>query len=177
MVSGTRGPKKRMTIATQHAPHGPQWVPPCPRMGVPESWVCPLCCEEFAALFSYLSHARRVHGEQKGLTPCPLNRRPFNWSYPLTPGESAVMRETTRAALLRAAAVIDALTEVDVFETQAILLAQGCTVKQVAQIDRAMLGANYLRACALGNPDSAAALPALRAAIVGQRESTKPTTL
>lgn len=74
----------------------------------------------------------------------------------LTAGEELIMRESFAATMLRAAAIIDGITQADVEEAQGILFVSGCTVSDVAKIDRAMLAASYLRACAAGTSESAA---------------------
>lgn len=56
-----------MTVETLHSPHGARHVPPCHRMSIPESWVCPKCHEPFAALYTFLKHAKEAHNEPKGL--------------------------------------------------------------------------------------------------------------
>lgn len=65
-------------------------------------------------------------------------------------GEEEVMRSTFKAAMLRAADIVDKITESDVLEQQARGLREGMTLQQVAKIDRAMLAASYLRLCASG---------------------------
>ena len=74
----------------------------------------------------------------------------------LTPDEELVMKECFVATMLRAATILDGLSQADVEEAQTILFLSGCTVQQVARIDRAMLGASYLRACAAGVSESGA---------------------
>lgn len=66
----------------------------------------------------------------------------------LTPGEEMVMRQSFRATMLRAAAILERLTNDDVKDMQIALLATGCTVLQVTKVDRCMVGAAHLRACA-----------------------------
>ncbi len=75
----------------------------------------------------------------------------------LSPSEETVMRESFAATMLRAAAIIDGITNADVMEAQAILFGSGCKLSDLAKLDRAMLAASYLRACAAGMSDSAAA--------------------
>jgi hypothetical protein len=74
----------------------------------------------------------------------------------LTAGEEQIMRESFAATMLRAAAIIDGITQDDVEEAQGLLFVSGCTVGDVAKIDRAMLAASYLRACAAGTSQNAA---------------------
>jgi hypothetical protein len=69
-------------------------------------------------------------------------------SQPLTPAENSIMKATARAAMLRAAEIIDKITEDDVLEQQARGLREGMNLEQVAKIDRAMVASAYLRVCA-----------------------------
>lgn len=68
----------------------------------------------------------------------------------LSQDEENIMRITTSAAFERAADIIDKITAGDVLDMQARGLAEGMTLDQVARIDRAMLAASHLRACARG---------------------------
>lgn len=68
----------------------------------------------------------------------------------LSVDEEATMKATFKATMLRAARIVERITEDDVLEAQAQLLATGSTLEQVARIDRAMLAATHLRACAEG---------------------------
>jgi hypothetical protein len=73
----------------------------------------------------------------------------------LTAGEDQIMRQAFAATMRRAADIIDRMTQADVEEAQTILFLSGCTVGNVAKIDRAMLAASYLRACAAGVAEDA----------------------
>jgi len=64
--------------------------------------------------------------------------------------EKQAINMTYKATMLRAAEIIERITPDDVLEAQAVLLASGSTLEQVAKIDRAMLAATHLRACAEG---------------------------
>lgn len=64
--------------------------------------------------------------------------------------EKAACRATFKATMLRAAEIIERITADDVLLAQAEVLATGSTLEQVAKIDRAMLAATHLRACANG---------------------------
>ncbi len=68
----------------------------------------------------------------------------------LSPNENVTMRATFKATMLRAADIIDKITEDDVLEQQARGLREGMTLQQVSKIDRAMLASAYLRLCAAG---------------------------
>lgn len=68
----------------------------------------------------------------------------------MTAAEAATMRYTFKATMLRAADIIDRITQNDVLEAQQKLLDQGMALEKVAQIDRAHLAAAHLRACANG---------------------------
>lgn len=68
----------------------------------------------------------------------------------LSPSEQNIMRITFNTVMLRAADIIDGITENDVVDAQAQMLAEGKTLEQVSRIDRAMLAACHLRACAKG---------------------------
>lgn len=63
-------------------------------------------------------------------------------------GEDWVMRTTFKATMLRAAEIVERITFADVLEAQAVMLAEGVSLEKVAKIDRAMLAAQHLRACA-----------------------------
>jgi hypothetical protein len=68
----------------------------------------------------------------------------------LSPEENAIMRATFRATMLRAADIIDKITQDDVLEQQARGLREGMTLQQVSKMDRAMIASAYLRLCAAG---------------------------
>lgn len=59
--------------------------------------------------------------------------------------ENSVMRATFKLAMLRAADIIDKITEDDVLEQQARGLREGMKLEQVAKMDRAMIASTYLR--------------------------------
>lgn len=71
----------------------------------------------------------------------------------LTAGEDEIMRESFRATMLRAADIIDHITQDDVAEAQMVLFASGATLHEVSKIDRALVGSCHLRACAAGIPN------------------------
>jgi hypothetical protein len=66
----------------------------------------------------------------------------------LSPAEEQVMRDTFKAALLRAADVIDRITDRHVLDAQRQLLREGVELDKVAKVDRAMLASAHLRSCA-----------------------------
>lgn len=66
----------------------------------------------------------------------------------LSAAEEAVMRHTFQATMTRAAALVDGITQGQVEEAQAVLFSQGVPLEKVARVDRAMLAAAHLRACA-----------------------------
>ena len=66
----------------------------------------------------------------------------------LSPDEDLVMRATFKAAFLRAADIIEKITDDDVLEVQGRLLQSGSTLEQVAKLDRATIAVAHLRACA-----------------------------
>lgn len=66
-----------------------------------------------------------------------------------SPTEEVVMKAAFKASMLRAADVIDHITEDDVFAAQTILFNEGVPVLKLAKVDRAMLASAHLRACAL----------------------------
>ena len=74
----------------------------------------------------------------------------------LTAGEEEVMRESFRATMLRAADIIDRITQDDVADAQAALFASGVKVGDLAKIDRALVASCHLRACAAGIPNNPA---------------------
>lgn len=65
-----------------------------------------------------------------------------------SPREQIIIHDTTRAAMLRAADIIDKLTESDVLALQAKMLANGVSLEKVAKIDRAGIAAAHFRICA-----------------------------
>lgn len=68
----------------------------------------------------------------------------------MNPKEKSVMEMTMKASFSRAADIIDGITEQDVLDMQAHLLATGSTVANVSKVDRAMLAATHFRAIAEG---------------------------
>lgn len=68
----------------------------------------------------------------------------------LSAAEKQAARMTFKATMLRAADIVERITADDVLLAQAELLSTGSTLEQVAKIDRAMLAATHLRACANG---------------------------
>lgn len=71
--------------------------------------------------------------------------------------EKSIMEMTFKASFLRAAAIIDKITQDDVLEMQAKLLAEGAALEQVSRIDRAHLAVAHLKACADGSAKEYAA--------------------
>jgi len=63
----------------------------------------------------------------------------------LSDEEEAVMKTTFKATMLRAADIIEKITQKDVLDKQAELLRGGMTLERVARLDRAMVAAAYLR--------------------------------
>jgi hypothetical protein len=68
----------------------------------------------------------------------------------LSPDDNMVMRATFKATMLRAADIIDKISEDDVLQAQTRGLSEGMTLQQVSRIDRAMVASAYLRLCASG---------------------------
>ena len=62
--------------------------------------------------------------------------------------EKIIMEQTFKAAMLRAADIIDRITQDDVAEAHMVMYASGVSLDKLAKIDRAMIGACHLRACA-----------------------------
>ena len=71
----------------------------------------------------------------------------------LSAAEEAAMKATFKATMLRAADILDWISDDDVLNQQAKLLASGMSLEKVARLDRARVGANYLRACAMTAAD------------------------
>ena len=67
---------------------------------------------------------------------------------PLTAAEERVLRHTFKAAMLRAAVIVENISTNDVLDMQAALLTTGTPLQDVARIDRAMVAVAHLRACA-----------------------------
>lgn len=63
----------------------------------------------------------------------------------MTAENKRIMEMTTKAALLRAADIIDKITADDVLDMQAKLLAEGVSLENVAKLDRAMVASAHLR--------------------------------
>lgn len=68
----------------------------------------------------------------------------------LTESEQWTMDATLKASFTRAADIIDHITQSDVLEAQAALLATGTSLEKVARLDRAHLAAAHFRAIAAG---------------------------
>lgn len=66
----------------------------------------------------------------------------------LSPAEEAMMKMTFEVSMRRAADIIDHITEMDVLDMQRELLRTGSPMSKVCRMDRAMLAAAHLRACA-----------------------------
>lgn len=67
----------------------------------------------------------------------------------LSPAEEWAMKEAFRKTMLRCADIIARITDDDVLEAQAVLLADGVSFDRVAKIDRAMLADKHIRACVI----------------------------
>lgn len=74
----------------------------------------------------------------------------------LSADEEMVMKQSFKAPMLRAAAIIDGITNDDVMEAQAILFGSGVPIGKLHAVDRAMVAASYFRACAVGMAENAA---------------------
>jgi hypothetical protein len=68
----------------------------------------------------------------------------------LTKGEVSVMNATFKATMLRAAAIVEGITDDDVLEAQRQLLGEGVAPDKVTKVDRAHIAASHLRASAEG---------------------------
>jgi hypothetical protein len=66
----------------------------------------------------------------------------------LTRSEEIVLHATFKETMMRAAEILDHITDSDVQDAQMAMHAQGVSLAQLAKIDRAMIGAAHLRACA-----------------------------
>lgn len=66
----------------------------------------------------------------------------------LTASEQEVMKATFKATILRAAAIIDRITQEDVADAQMALYRQGVKLSDLAKIDRALVASCHLRSCA-----------------------------
>jgi hypothetical protein len=65
----------------------------------------------------------------------------------LNAGEESVMKETFKATMLRAAAIIDAITADDVTDAQMALYHTGVKLPDLQKVDRALIASCHLRAC------------------------------
>jgi hypothetical protein len=65
----------------------------------------------------------------------------------LTAAEEVVMRETFKAAMLRAAAIIDGITQEDVTDAQMALYKTGTPLANLHLVDRALIAACHIRSC------------------------------
>jgi hypothetical protein len=65
-----------------------------------------------------------------------------------TPGERQMYHHTMRAAFLRAAEILEKITQADVEATQLELHQQGVSLADLAKIDRATLAVAHFRAIA-----------------------------
>jgi hypothetical protein len=66
----------------------------------------------------------------------------------LSPAEELVMKQTFKATMLRAAAIIDRITKDDVTDAQLSLYREGVGLLELHRVDRAMLASAHLRSCA-----------------------------
>lgn len=66
----------------------------------------------------------------------------------LSPAEELVMKQTFKATMLRAAAIIDRITKSDVQDAQLALYREGVGLLDLHRVDRAMLASAHLRSCA-----------------------------
>jgi hypothetical protein len=71
----------------------------------------------------------------------------------LTVGEEEIMKQTFKAAMLRAADIIDHISDVDVRDAQLALYRDGVRdYSKLGMVDRGMIASAHLRACAvMGN--------------------------
>ena len=65
----------------------------------------------------------------------------------LSPDEQAMMERTFKATMKRAADIIEAITQNDLLDAQAAMLASGVSLERVARMDRLDLAVAHLRAC------------------------------
>ena len=65
----------------------------------------------------------------------------------LIPSEELVMKQTFKATMLRAANIIDAITDEDVADAQIALFKTGAKLKDISKVDRALIASCHLRAC------------------------------
>lgn len=68
----------------------------------------------------------------------------------LSAAEESIMKATFKATMLRAADIIEKITEEDVYGMQAQLLKEGVPLTDVARVDRLHVAVAHLRACAEG---------------------------
>lgn len=87
----------------------------------------------------------------------------------LSPAEELVMKQTFKATMLRAALVIDGITDDDVLTAQVTLVREGVSLINVAKVDRAMLASAHLRACALMGTDAQATTGDVRKLLEAKR--------
>jgi hypothetical protein len=84
-----------------------------------------------------------------------------------TPSEQMVMEQTLKASFLRAADIIDRITEQDVIDAQLVLHREGISkFEDLWRVDRAMLAAAHFRAIALKGSEARVKPDDLKAAIV-----------
>ena len=69
--------------------------------------------------------------------------------------EEMVMKQTFKVTMLRAAEIIDRITQEDVADAQMALYREGVKLSDLAKIDRALIASCHLRSCAelSGNAD------------------------
>lgn len=64
--------------------------------------------------------------------------------------ERAIYNATLKASFLRAAAIIDKITQADVEHAQVEMVSRGASLLQASKVDRALLASTHLRAIANG---------------------------
>lgn len=65
----------------------------------------------------------------------------------LSESEEMVMKQAFKVTMLRAADIIDRITQEDVADAQMALYRQGVSLTNLAKIDRALVAACHLRSC------------------------------
>lgn len=76
----------------------------------------------------------------------------------LTAGEQQIMAMTMKAALLRAADVIDNIKASDVLDAQVAMYRSGVSLSRVQLVDRAMIASAHLRSCAAKGEEAQATI-------------------
>lgn len=87
----------------------------------------------------------------------------------LSTAEELVMKQTFKAALLRAANIIDEITDDDVLAAQVTLVREGVSLINVSKVDRAMLASAHLRSCVLMGENAQATTSDVRKLLEAKR--------